>query len=570
MVLVVEKVEWAGRKFMAQLPDNISDYGQSSPDNFESSQVLMDLLRGQAQPEQPAPQVSTPQVSDPADTIREMLRQKAGQSPNDILLEKLHMSKGEKEKRSKWGNAGQVGLNLLQALTTGRNFRNEANKDYELQTQRMGQANETVRAADLAKKADEDRQLRELLGQKTAEVNAAKNETAKYKIDTEATTAAAKTKVLSDKNAIADSWNKARTGTAQEKQAAINKFNEYKMAHPDERPESFIADAIIAKSPTGQLNIGEYQAALNDFYKSQSLRQGPIVKTSEVPVYNSEGQQTGAQIIPTMINRQTGAQIQGGQGAAQGSPGAIGSPVGVSTPGSSINFGPQGNGQIMVPKGIQKELEPIKTAKAGADMAAQNLLQDLSSGKLSDYTGWLQGSRPMSWLREQGYAGDTSTGEALEKFLGPTNVIQHIRSLSPRLNQREIDDFSKAIGTTGQKGEILTKRAMIYAMSLDYRLQDKMNNIPLVPNGRGGMEKITNFPEYTEALRDSITKAVDAAKTGKGGAVKVPTIAEVLDDTRARLIKKQGGKVDEIREKLKGLISPPENPTNRRAKYENQ
>lgn len=534
-----------------QNPNDSSQYLTDTP-QFQSPDPMA-ALQASVQPPQGTAS-ATP--NDPSSMLRDFLVKKSMETQQDALLQKLHMTKEDKEGRSKWGNVAQVGGNILQALVTGRNFRTEANQDYEAQNKRLTLASQEIRNADLAKKAEEDRATREKLGQMLSDSKASQAQLiAQSKADeTERKRQADEDKYSLgiDKNKLAASWNNARTGTAAAKQKSIDAFNDYKMKHPNERPESFIANALTEASPDGKLNIPEYQSALNDFYKSQSLRQGPIIKTSEVPVFGADGTQTGTNVVPTIINRQTGA-VSSPSSATPTAPSSVpGAPT--PTSGPTIPYGATAGG-FSVPKALAKDIPPIKMASDSANLASQNLLQDFGSGKLADYSGWIRGGKFMQALRNQGYAGGVSDGEGMEQLLSPTNVIQNIRSMSPRINKTEIDQFTGAMGKQGQDGEGLTRRAVLYSLSQGFRLQEKLGAIPSIPDGKGGTVKLNDTPEFLQSFRQAVDDSLKNAKTSKGMVVKSPTIQDVIEATKARIQANSQAKVKSLTDQVKQTMT---------------
>ena len=523
----------------------------------DQSQALISLLQQSggklASDQSPLP----PDPSqDPSAQLRAYLQQTAQQSPNDILLQKLHMTQAEKDKRGKWGNVAQVGGNILQALVTGRNFKTEADKDYAAQTQRLQQGNDVVRNEDLAKKAKADEELRASLGAQLAASKAAHEKTladveASKSEDRKNTVAAAY-----DKNAIAAAYNQARSGNAADKLALENRIQDYHEKHPNERPESFIANALTEASPDGKLNIVEYQKALDNFYKSQSLRQGPIVKTTEVPVFDpNTGRQTDTKIVPTLINRQNGTTSTPGQTAApvQGTTPPVAGQVAppAATPGA-VKYG-ETIGGVAVPKANAKDISAVADARKPAYESAQTLLQDFGSGKIDSYTGALNGSKPMQWLRNQGYLGGVSSGEALRGLLSPENTIRNIRSMSPRINQTEINKFDGVHGTQTQDGETLVRRGLIYALNKDYDLKDKMGAIPKISDGKGGAVPINETPEFGVALREVVDKTIKDSKTSKGMVVKAPNFDDVVALTKAKIQAGAADKVKTLQDQLKQI-----------------
>lgn len=128
------------------------DVQAGSAPGGDQSQLLLNLLRqsGGKTVDQQSP---LPPQNDPSSDLRAYLQQQAMKTEHDALLEKLHMTQGEKDKRGKWGNFGQVVGNVAQSALLGRNFTNEAQHEYAAQTQRMNQGNDVVRNEDLAKQA---------------------------------------------------------------------------------------------------------------------------------------------------------------------------------------------------------------------------------------------------------------------------------------------------------------------------------------------------------------------------------------------------------------------------------
>ena len=518
---------------------------QLDPSNSPTGDAdLISYLQEQTQQGATAPQVSSPAAvapthQDPMEALRKKLAEEAARFPSgdssSILRQKLGLEDeaGNKITRKPLGKIGNVAGNILQILA-GRNFSDEASKAYQEKLQGMKQGESLLKNEDLNDYRAQMQQRLENKDKQLADISAAHDLTKK---EVAKLTNESKERVASEKNAIetfkALSKDKTEIGKLKLAQAA----QDFKEKNPNLNLESILAGAY--RDENGDLDIEGFSKSLSDIKKASRNPVPDRIITTPQNVYNSNGDIIGQKVVPTVIPRTYG-------GVSTGSVGGSATPVGQAVP-----AGANSDGTSSLPTFMQKDIEALRTPITGAKLAAQNLLQDLGSGKLDKYSGWLRGSDAATWLREQGYTGDTSSGEAVEKFLGPTNVIQHIRSLAPRLNETEIREFTKAIGSTKQKGATLAMKAILYNLSLEMRLKEKLGQVPSI-NG----EKITDSPYFSYAIKDALENTIKQAKAGKGVPVKVPDVSSIFADTASRAAKAQSTKTEEIKNKLKELIPP--------------
>lgn len=326
---------------------------QQDPSNSPTGDSdLISYLQAQGA-QSAAPQVAAPAVQDPMEVLRKKLAEEASRFPSgdssSILRQKLGLedATGAPIKRGKLGGIGNAAGNILQILA-GRNFTNEAAKDYQEKLQGMKQGESLLKNEDLN---DYRTQMQQTLAEKNKQIADAK---AAHEL-TLKEVQASKDKTAAEANAIKKLRVLSQNTTDAGKAATAKAIADFQLEHPNRNQASIVAE--LATNDDGSIDPAKF-LQMSAYLKQAGMSIGTSGTSSTFQDSNGNfGTKTerrklfGDTAIPTGLQRVLNLP---------GTP----SPV---TPGFAGPGAPVGGGNP-TPKSIIPAVPPTSTPPAGVSL----------------------------------------------------------------------------------------------------------------------------------------------------------------------------------------------------------